>query len=149
MRRDLDRGKRGGLADIVAVLGLVADMDADTGKDKGEMPVEPSTIIESSPGNRQEFVFFDRPMRPEEAAPLAKALQAATGADAGTGDISHVWRVPGTLNWPNAVRVAQRRRSPVPAQVGHLTAFKGWLFRRGPPCCSSSSHIGTEKREDE
>src|SRR4051812_38535563 len=27
MRRDLERGKRGGLKDIVAVLGLVADMD--------------------------------------------------------------------------------------------------------------------------
>jgi hypothetical protein len=32
MRPDLPRGKRGGESDIVAVLGLVADMDADTGK---------------------------------------------------------------------------------------------------------------------
>lgn len=36
MRRGLARGKRGTEADIVAVLGLVADMDADTGRDSGD-----------------------------------------------------------------------------------------------------------------
>src|SRR4051812_46442504 len=41
MRPNLEHGKRGGKADIIAVLGLVADQDADTGK-VGEMPVEPS-----------------------------------------------------------------------------------------------------------
>jgi hypothetical protein len=40
------------LEDIVAVLGLVTDFDADTGK-IGEMPVETSYVIGTSPGNAQ------------------------------------------------------------------------------------------------
>jgi hypothetical protein len=60
MRRDLEPGKRGGLKDIVANLGLVADMDADTGKNKGEMPVEPSLVLETSPGNKQVFYSISR-----------------------------------------------------------------------------------------
>ena len=92
------------------MLGLVADMDSDTGK-IGDFPFEPSFEIETSPGNFQPAIIFDRPATPDEAEPLAKALQRATGADFGTGDIAHVWRVPGTLNWPTAKKIA-RGRSP-------------------------------------
>jgi hypothetical protein len=106
---------RGAKKDIAAVLGLTADMDADTGK-AGEFPFEPSFEIETSPGNFQPAIVFDRPVKPEEAEPLAKALQKATGGDFGTGDIAHVWRVPGTLNWPNAKKL-ERGRSPDPAPV--------------------------------
>jgi hypothetical protein len=89
MRSDLPRGKRGGKADIVAVLGLVADMDADTGK-IGKMPVTPSFVIETSPGNTQPVILFDHAVAPEKAETLAKALQIATASDFGTGDIAHV-----------------------------------------------------------
>lgn len=115
MRRDLSRRKKGGEADVVAVIALVADMDADTGK-IGEMPFEPSFVIETSPGNSQQVVLFDKPMSPEDAKPLAVALQRATGADYGTADISHVWRVPGTLNWPSEAKI-KRGRSPDPFRV--------------------------------
>jgi hypothetical protein len=43
MRHGLPPGQRGGLADIVGVFGLVADMDADTGK-TGAMPVAPALV---------------------------------------------------------------------------------------------------------
>src|SRR5690606_19945024 len=97
-------------------LGLVADMDADTGKASGTMPIDPSYIVSTSPGNLQPAWIFDRPLSAAEAKPLAAALRRATGSDAGTADVSHVWRVPGTLNWPNAAKLA-RGRPMEPASV--------------------------------
>lgn len=127
VRRGLERGKRGKETDIVAVLGLAADLDADTGK-TGTMPIEPSLIIETSPGNYQAIVLFDKPIVPAEAIPLAKALQAATGGDSGTGDIAHVWRVPGTLNWLNAKKVHQRSRPMIPMPVRLVKPWDGSLI---------------------
>ena len=117
MRSDLPRGKRGSKSDIVSILGLVADMDADTGK-IGTMPVAPSLVVETSPGNTQPFILFDQAVAPEKAETLAKALQIATGSDSGTGDITHVWRIPGTLNFPTPSKIARGRSSePVAAQL--------------------------------
>jgi len=124
MRSGLGRGKRGTESDIVAVLGLVADMDGDTGKAAGELPVEPNYTIETSPGNGQPAWLFDRALPPAEARPLAAALRRATGSDAGTADICHVWRVSGTLNWPGATKLA-RGRSPDPAPVTIAAAWDG------------------------
>ena len=115
MNAGLARGKRGPAVDIVAVLGLVADQDADTGK-VGELPLEPTYAVETSPGNLQPAWLFDRPLTASEAKPIAAALRAATGADSGTADIAHIWRIPGTLNWPNAAKLA-RGRSSEPAAV--------------------------------
>lgn len=123
MRSDLPRGKRGSKCEIVSVLGLVADMDADTGK-IGTMPMTPSFVIETSPGNTQPVILFDQAVAPEKAETLAKALQLATASDSGTGDIAHVWRIPGTLNYPNAAKIA-RGRSSAPVAVLLQTAFVG------------------------
>ena len=117
VRRGLRDGQRGSTGDIVAVLGLVADMDADTGH-AGEMPFEASLVIETSPGNSQPIVLFDRPLSLAEAKPLAESLKVATRSDSGTSDIAHVWRVPGTSNWPNAKKLARGRKAePVPVRV--------------------------------
>jgi hypothetical protein len=126
MRSDLPRGKRGGKADIIAVLGLVADMDADTGK-VGAMPVEASYVVETSPGNSQPVILFEDPIRPADAEQLAKALQLATASDFGTGDIAHVWRIPGTLNYPNASKIA-RGRNVEPAFVRVQEPFVGKTY---------------------
>jgi hypothetical protein len=123
MRPDLPRGKRGTAKDIVAVLGLVADMDADTSK-VGTMPLAPSYVVETSPGNSQPVILFDHPMAPDKARPLAKALQVATRSDSGTGDINHIWRIPGTLNYPNAAKIA-RGRNAAPVDVTVQMAFAG------------------------
>lgn len=123
MKRSLARGKRGTAADIVAVLGLVADMDSDTGK-TGELPFEPSYVIETSPGNQQPVWLFDRPLAVTEAAPIAAALKRATGSDHGTADVDHVWRIPGTQNWPNAAKM-KRGRPPEPASVRYLQEWQG------------------------
>jgi hypothetical protein len=129
MRSDLPRGKRGNRTDITAVLGLVADMDADTGR-VGTMPVTPSFVMETSPGNSQPVILFDRALAPESAEILAKALQRATASDAGTGDITHVWRIPGTLNYPNAAKIA-RGRNPEPVSVLLQMPFVGEVHGEG------------------
>lgn len=122
MRRTLARGQRGTADDIVAVLGLVADMDADTGHDAGQYPLPPDMVVETSPGNRQPFWLFSRPVTPSVARAVGRGLKAATGADHGTADVAHIWRVPGTLNWPNKAKLG-RGRSAEPATV---TLAKPW-----------------------
>lgn len=121
MRSSLERGKKGSEADVVAVLALVADLDDDTGR-AGKMPVDPNYVVESSPGNYQCFLFLDRPLPPAEAKTLAGALKRAANADHCTVDVSHVWRVPGGLNWPNAKKIARGR----PANPVAVTVAEEW-----------------------
>jgi hypothetical protein len=126
MKPGIKRGKRGGRDDIVAMLGLVADLDGDTGK-AGGLPCDPSYAIESSPGNRQPVWLFASPVTPEEAAPLAAALRRATDSDDGTSDIAHIWRIAGTLNWPNGAKIA-RGRSREPVAVTLADPFQGLVY---------------------
>ncbi|NRP70595.1 hypothetical protein ILFOPFJJ_01476 [Ensifer psoraleae] len=151
MRRGLGRGKRGTEADIVAVLGLVADMDSDK-RMSGSLPLDANLVLETSPGNQQPFILFDRPIPPAEAKPLAAALKRATGSDHGTADIAHVWRIPGCLNWPNKKKL-ERGRSIEPVTVivqdhwdGTLTsveelrgALEPWS---GPAAAAASVTLG-------
>ncbi|TKT67079.1 DUF3987 domain-containing protein [Rhizobiaceae bacterium LC148] len=125
MRSSLPRGKKGSEVDVVAVLALVADMDDDTGR-SGHMPLEPNYVVESSPGNYQCVLLLDKPLTPAEAKPLAGALKRAANSDHCTMDVSHVWRVPGCLNWPNAKKLA-RGRSAEPAVVTVAEAWDGSL----------------------
>lgn len=125
MRLNLERGKKGAEADVVAVLAIVADMDDDTGR-AGAMPTDPNYVIESSPGNFQCFLLLDKPLPPGEAKPLAMALKRAANSDHCTVDVSHVWRVPGCLNWPNAKKLA-RGRSPNPSAVRIAQPWDGSL----------------------
>lgn len=120
MRPTLERGKKGGERDVVAVLALVADMDDDTGK-SGTMPVDPNYVVESSPSNYQCFLLLDAPLSVADAKPLARSLKFAANADHCTVDVAHVWRVPGTLNWPNAKKIARGRPSePAPVTIAEL-----------------------------
>ena len=80
MRRDLGPNQRGGSADIVAVLGQVADMDGDTGR-VGEMPLASSYVVKTSTGNLQPALLFEHPLKPAEAHFLAQALQRATKSE--------------------------------------------------------------------
>lgn len=96
-------GKRGGKADIEAVRHLVADFDdLDATRWAFRIPsCCPSWVLETSPGRYQVGFAFSRPVPVEEAEPIARALKAHCRCDHGTADVDHVWRLPGTLNWPN------------------------------------------------
>jgi len=130
-RADLEKGKKGSEEDIVAVLGAVIDGDADKGKAAPEPPVAANYMTETSPGNHQHFLFFDEALSKDEAKPMCEALQRATGADC-AGDICHVWRVPGTLNYPTAGKI-KRGRSPEPFLVG--------IPQSGDTDCISVDHL--------
>ncbi|WFS02791.1 DNA-primase RepB domain-containing protein [Rhizobium tumorigenes] len=125
MRAGLQRGQRGKESDIIAVLALVVDLDADTGL-AGSMPVDPNYVLETSSGNYQPFLLLDRPLAPAEAKPLAAALKRASESDHGTADIAHVWRIPGTANWPNKKKL-DRGRSPDPVAVTIAESWDGTL----------------------
>src|SRR5215212_4688750 len=107
-RKSLARGDKGSEPDILAVLAFVADMDNDKGQG-GTPPLEPPYVIESSAGNYQAVYPLSRALTTQEAKPIATALTNAIGCDHGTKDLSHVWRVPGTLNWPNKKKVERGR----------------------------------------
>ena len=139
MRRDLGAGKRGGTQDLVAVTGLVGDFDEGDGTGESRMPVRPSFVLETSPGNHQCFILFDNPMKPADAALLAKALQAATGADFGTGDVTDVRVSP-------ALRTGRTQRRSCAAGRLLLTKSGFTVSSRGsstpPRNCARRSHRG-------
>ena len=144
VRFGLGPRERGGLRDIVAVLALVVDQDAD--KDKaGELPLPPHYVMELSPGNKQPVYVLAKAMRMEEAYPYAKALQRFTGTDSGTGDVAHVWRVPGTLNWPNKQKVHERNRPRTPQPVRVLEPWQGEVIDAD----ALRAKLGERFRQDE
>jgi primase/DNA polymerase family protein/DNA primase RepB-like protein len=150
MRADLAPGNKGGETDIVAGLGLVADFDdADAIQWPTRSPITPTAILETSPGRFQLVYLFSAPMDPVTAKGLARRLQAHTGCDFGTKDLSHVWRISGTLNWPNK-RKLDAGRSPDPSLVVEVpggssavidaTALDTALPVLPPPVNNTTSH---------
>lgn len=129
----LKSGKRGKVTDIVAVLGLGFDDDADTGKTVAEPPssLQPTFAIQSSPGNRNLIFLFDRPLSPEVARAASAELYALLGGDHGGKDIDHVWRLPETLNHPTKVKIARGRSvQPQPVRLtGGTRKPQGWSLR--------------------
>ncbi len=120
MRSDLPAGKKGSEKDIVAVFGLVADFDDnDAANWANRIPCNPSYVLETSPGRFQVGFLFDKPLSPKKAKPMAQGLKNYCNCDHGTADISHVWRIPGALNWPNKKKV-DSGRSPEPWEVRYV-----------------------------
>jgi hypothetical protein len=113
-RGDLPSGSKGAEKDIVAVLGLVADFDdAAAARWAERLPIAPNYVLETSAGRFQAFYLFDKPEPFEAVKSIAQRLKTFAGCDHGTADLSHVWRIAGTLNWPNSKKVtAGRPRQP-------------------------------------
>jgi RepB DNA-primase N-terminal domain len=112
LRKDLPPGTRGGEADVRAVLALVGDLDADIGKTGvglNGLPLQPTYVVETSADNFHAVFPLERALLPSDAKPIAVALSDAIGGDSGTKDVSHLWRIPGTLNWPSAKKLARGR----------------------------------------
>ena len=113
LRPDLPTGKKGKLEDVIAVLGLVADFDLkddpDAGKYAERMPLAHNFVVETSPGSFQVSYVFDCPHSVEDAKPIAECLAEHAGCDHRTKDVSGVWRLPGTKNWPNKKKVEAGR----------------------------------------
>lgn len=128
MRKDLAYGKKGRVNDVVAVLGLVADFDGGKGVDWAtRIPTnyKPDLVLETSPGNAQCFFLLDSPItiacddQRQRAKALAAAFKSAcSGVDDCVSDISHVWRMPDTKNFPTQHKInAGRDPNPFPVSV--------------------------------
>jgi hypothetical protein len=111
VKRGLRGKKRGEFEDTVCVFALVVDSDADKGMawtpPTGQMP--PTLAVETSPNNRQYWYFFEKALRPESARQLGEGLRLATGCDSDTGNPVQPYRIPGTVNYPDRVKVARGR----------------------------------------
>jgi RepB DNA-primase from phage plasmid len=118
-RLDLPAGRKGTEEDVVAVLGNVADFDdPDAARWSERLPLPASCALETSAGRFQAFIFFDQPEAFVTVKPVAGRLKAFSRCDNGTIDTCHVWRIPGTLNWPNAKKVGEGRpREPQTVRV--------------------------------
>jgi hypothetical protein len=116
MSKDLPDGEKGGEADIIGVLALISDFDDPEAVNwRNRLPIPASYALETSADRFQAFCFADRPLPPANAKSLAIALKGVSHCDHGSVDMSHVWRVPGTRNWPNAKKVKEGR--PLDPQV--------------------------------
>lgn len=121
LRNDLGRGRKGEESDIEGVLGFAADFDdADAKNWQRRLPMSPSYVLETSAGRFQAFYLLDKPAPLSVAKPIAERLKNYANCDYGTADCSHVWRVAGTLNWPNARKIATgRAREPQLVEIVH------------------------------
>ena len=107
---------RGDITQTHGVFAFGIDRDADTNKAGRALNGDASVVTETSPGNTQEILFLDCALTPEEAAPIGEAIRKATGADGCTGNVVQPFRVPGTINYPSAKKLA-RGRVTAPARI--------------------------------
>jgi hypothetical protein len=122
-RKDLPAHSKGGEDDIVGVFALVLDFDDDNAVNwKNRIPIEPTMVLETSPGRFQVFYFFNCLLEPGEAKQFAVSLKNYTQCDACAKDISHAWRIPGLYNWPNNKKLREGR-SPNPYVVKVIKKF--------------------------
>jgi hypothetical protein len=102
--------KRGELVDTGAVFALVVDSDAD--RNMGWTPppnMRPTLTVETSPGNHQFWYFLNKAIGPAQAKELGARIRKATGSDHDTGTPTQPYRVPGTINYPNRVKLDRGR----------------------------------------
>jgi hypothetical protein len=102
--------KRGELADTSCVFALVVDSDAD--KHMAWIPpagVRPTLVVETSPNNHQFWFTFKRALSPKRAQRLGEGLRHATGGDSDTGNPCQPYRLGGTVNYVNKIKVARGR----------------------------------------
>lgn len=127
MRPSLPEGLKGGEADIVAVLGIVADFDDDDAKNwKERLPFEPDYVYETSAGRFQAAYLFKKPLCVAEVKNLGIRLKSFSCCDHGTADMSHIWRLPDTKNYPSQKKLNEGR-SPEPQTVKVVKSWDGSL----------------------
>jgi hypothetical protein len=106
---------RGKSADTVGVFAFVIDRDADKGR-FGTFNGQATISVETSPGNRHEWLLLTKALLAEKAKPIGEAIRSATGADTATGVITQPYRVAGTPNFPSATKKA-RGRGVAPTRI--------------------------------
>lgn len=119
-------GERGKLSDTVAVFALVIDSDADKGM--GWVPldtIQPSMIVESSPGNFHYWFFLDKAVDAQTGQQLGERIRKCAGCDHDTGNVVQPYRVAGTANYPNKKKI-DRGRVTVPTYLKEFNVETVW-----------------------
>ncbi|MGE0716338.1 MAG: AAA family ATPase [Alphaproteobacteria bacterium] len=120
LRAGVPSGLRGTEADIAAMLAIVVDLDdpaaAARWKERASAAgLMPTYVVESSrtPTSRVQLVFMLKEPIEDIAAwrVQARRLECWFGGDWCSKDPAHVWRLPGTMNWPSQKK---RRAGRVP-----------------------------------
>ena len=89
---------------------MIINSDADTGKGWSPPPrLAPTLSVETSPGNRQFWFFLKQAISAERAEALGVQIRKATRADSATGNPVQPYRIAGTINYPNQVKLARGR----------------------------------------
>ena len=96
---------------VIGVLCAVTDFDAKNNPETRHerLPTAPGSELETSPGNFHCHYWFDRPYPGEQIEPALYALARVAGAD-DCKSTEHLWRVPGTWNWPDSKKLAAGRK---------------------------------------
>lgn len=98
------------LESMTSSAAFVADWDE--GEPEKIEGLSPTIVVQTSPGRWQE-VYIHAPLGREEASADYKALARRLGCDIGpSGDPVHLWRVPGTVNYPHP----RKKREPSPSK---------------------------------
>jgi len=130
------KGSGGREMDVIWSFAAVGDVDCDK-RAETPLPFAPSCRLETSPGNFQDFFVYPQPITFAHAKVTLAALNRMTGNDDAEKDASHIWRIPGTLNYPTQAKIA-RGRSPVPwlvrwAQYPGPLVYPQTIIQAAPP----------------
>ncbi|MEP7172518.1 MAG: primase-helicase family protein [Aestuariivirga sp.] len=131
LSNSVSKGKKGTEAEIQAVNGIVADFDAKDDPHAHEwskrLPLKPTMVLETSSLPTPSFqcrYLFETPVEPKFAKALAARLQQYSGCDTCTKDVSHVWRLSGTNNYPTKNKVFNHKRPLEPQLVKVLVPYE-------------------------
>jgi len=100
---------------VTGIHCIVLDFDEDGESKLGALPKEPNILLETSPGRYQAIFFLDEPIRldseesRETLTRVLKGIAKAYGADPVSATLSQLFRMGGTVNWPNKKKVASGR----------------------------------------
>ena len=108
----ITQGGRGTFEATGLVYALVVDDDTGVLRNNVAATLE----VKTSESRRHKWLLLDTFVGPEAAAALGLRLNRFAGADHCTGRVAHIYRVPGTPNWPNAKKIAEGRK-PEPTSL--------------------------------
>lgn len=159
-------GKNGKLkkADVEYIRGIVLDLDPDKTKDFKEdrerllrmagtfgadIAGHVHTVVDSGGGIQVVYLFDEKlPNTPENVAKVeaqTKAQQAAYGGD-NTQSIEHLFRVPGTVNYPNKAKRKVDRSEAVACVLyrpGDTTSLASLACSYPPPPVKAENDVTT------
>lgn len=108
IRPDAPKIGRGKKEHTQFVFAVTVDDDGDKGK-PAFLDLDPSILVESSPGNTHRTYCFTQAVTAEYGEEIGRLVKALAGGDDNTGVITQPYRIAGTINFPDAKKRARGR----------------------------------------